>query len=185
MDGRSHPHPARRAPALPARRAPVPADRHPVAAYLASLSLGSRRTQAAALDTIAQLLGAPDARTLPWQALGPQHTVYVREALAARLAPATVNRALAALRRVLKWAWRLGLMTSEAYARAADVPTVTGSTVARGRALDPGELRALFTAIAAHPHPTIRARDAALLATLYGGGLRRAEVIALDVEDYD
>ncbi|HKA29306.1 MAG TPA: tyrosine-type recombinase/integrase [Candidatus Binatia bacterium] len=134
--------------------------------------------------TIAQLLGARDARSLPWQALGPQHTVYVREALAARLAPATVNRALAALRRVLKWAWRLGLMTSEAYARAADVPSVTGTTLPRGRALDGGELRALFATIAAGPHPPIRARDAALLATLYGGGLRRAEVVALDVADY-
>src|SRR5262249_21803595 len=179
------PSPVRCLPTLAAAEVPLAADRHPVGAYLASLSPGSRRTQAAALDLIAQLLGAPDARGLPWQYLGPQHTVYVREALAARLAPATVNRALAALRRTLKWAWRLGLMTSEAYARAADVPTVTGGTVARGRALDPGELRALFTAIAAHPHQTIRARDAALLATLYGGGLRRAEVVALDVEDYD
>src|SRR5262249_24585418 len=61
----------------------------------------------------------------------------------------------------------------------------TGSTLARGRALEAGELRALFATIAVHPHPAIRARDAALLAVLYGAGLRRAEAVALDVTDYD
>jgi site-specific recombinase XerD len=163
----------------------LPADRHPAAAYLASLAPSSRRTQGEALDAIARLLGAADRRALPWHRLGPQHVVYVREALAARLAPPTTNRHLCALRKTLRWAWRLALMDVEAYQRAADVQNVTGSTLARGRALDAGELRALFATIAVHPHPTIRARDAALLAVLYGAGLRRAEAVALNVTDYD
>jgi site-specific recombinase XerD len=163
----------------------LPADHHPAAAYLASLAPSSRRTQGAALDAIARLLGAVDRRALPWHRLGPQHVVYVREALAARVAPPTTNRHLCALRRVLRWAWRLGLMDVESYQRAADVQNVTGSTLARGRALDPGELRALFATIAAHPHPTIRARDAAMLSVLYGAGVRRAEAVAIDLADYD
>ena len=109
----------------------------------------------------------------------------VRESLAARLAPQTVNRRLCAVRRVLRWAWRLGLMDVEAYQRAADVQNVTGSTLARGRALDAGELRTLFATIAGHPHPAVRARDAAMLSVLYGAGVRRFEAVALDVTDYD
>src|SRR5262245_9982081 len=75
----------------------LPADQHPAAAYLASLAPSSRRTQGEALDAIARLLGAADRRALPWHRLGPQHVVYVREALAARLAPPTTNRHLCAL----------------------------------------------------------------------------------------
>jgi site-specific recombinase XerD len=176
---------APRPPALPTSGRPPRADQHPAATYLASLAPGSRRAQATALDQIAQLLGASDRQTLPWHRLGPQHVAFVREALAARLSPATVNRHLCALRRVLKWSWRLGLMDAEACERAADVASVRGSTLPRGRALDAGELHALFAAIATHPAPAVRARDAALLSVLYGGGLRRAEVVALDIEDYD
>jgi hypothetical protein len=118
--------------ALPVPTPALPPDHHPAAAYLASLAPSSRRTQGEALDAIARLLGAADRRTLPWHRLGPQHVVYVREALAARLAPPTTNRHLCALRRVLRWAWRLGLMHVEAYQRAADVQNVTGSTLRAG-----------------------------------------------------
>jgi integrase/recombinase XerD len=172
--------------ALVAARVESP-DRHPAAVYLAGLAPGSRRTMRQALDTVAGILtGAQaDAEALDWPRLRYQHTQAVRAALAARYAPATANKMLAALRGVLREAWRLGRMTAEDFHRAADLPAVRGSTLPRGRALTPGELRALFAAVAEDARPATRARDAALLAVLYGGGLRRAEVVALDVDDYD
>src|SRR2546422_2953990 len=172
--------------ALVAREA-CPADGHPAAVYLAGLAPGSRRTMRQALDVIAGLLtgGRADAEVLDLSALLYQHTQAVRAALVERYRPATANKMLAALRGVLREAWRLGQVTGEDHSRAADLTAVRGSTVPRGRALAAGELRALFTVVAADPRPATRARDAALLAVLYGAGVRRAEAVALTVADYD
>jgi site-specific recombinase XerD len=68
--------------------------------------------------------------------------------------------------------------------RAVDVRSIRGSTLPRGRALRAGELKALFAACAEDSGPS-GARDAALLALAYGCGLRRAEIAALDLSDYD
>jgi len=129
--------------------------------------------------------GRDDAETLDWASLRYQHTAAARSALAERYAPATANKVLAALRGVLRQAWRLGHMTAEDYRRAADLHPIVGKTLPSGRALSAGELRTLFATAAEEPHPATRTRDVALLAVLYGAGLRRAEVVALDVADYD
>jgi site-specific recombinase XerD len=161
------------------------ATEHPVLMYLARLAPGSRRTMRQSLDTVAAILssGRTDALTLDWSRLAYQHTAAVRAALAERYAPATANKMLAAIRGVLKEVWRLGQVDADAYQRAADIPPVRGERLLRGRQLSAGELRALFEACARDVTPAGR-RDAALLATLYGGGLRRAEAINLDLADY-
>lgn len=164
--------------------APARLGEHPAAVYLARLAPGSRRTMRAALATIAGLLtdGGADLSTLPWHLLRYQHTQAVRSLLAARYAPATANKHLAALRGVLAEAWRLGLIAGDDYQRAVDLPGVRGGALPRGRALSPGELRALFAACADGSPAGVR--DAALLAVLYGGGLRRAEAVSVDMSDF-
>jgi len=163
-----------------------PADGHAAAVYLARLAPGSRRTMRAALDLVAAMLtsGAADVETLNWSAIRYQHAQAVRSGLAERYKPATVNKALSGLRGVLREAWRLGLVTSEDYRRAADLEAVKGESLPPGRALSAGELKALLSACSADD-TAAGARDAALLALLYGGGLRRSEAVALDVSDYD
>jgi len=169
-----------------ARVVPVPADQHPAKVYIARLAPGSRRTMREALDTIAGILtsGECDAETCNWPATRYQHAQSVRSVLAAKYAPATANKMLAALRGVLKEGWRLGQIGAEEYHRAADLPAVKGETLPRGRALSSGELRALFAVCAADNTPA-GARDAAMLAVAYGAGLRRSEVVALDLADHD
>ncbi|MEO6457186.1 MAG: tyrosine-type recombinase/integrase, partial [Chloroflexia bacterium] len=80
--------------------------------------------------------------------------------------------------------WRLGQMDVEDYQRAADLGPVRGSQAERGRALGSAELASLFAACAKDKTPA-GCRDAALLATLYGCGLRRSEGVALDLADYN
>lgn len=160
------------------------ADRAPALVYLASLGTGSRRTMRAALGTVARLLsdGAHDVLSLPWHLVRHEHVAATRATLAERFAPSTARKMLAAVKGTLRAAWRLGLMDAETYRRAVDVEPVRGSRLPRGRALDAGELAALFRVCAADPSPA-GARDAALLALCYGTGLRRSEAVALDVSD--
>jgi integrase len=165
----------------------VPADRNPAVVYIARLGPGSRPHMRDSLRLIARLLTAgeiDDPACFPWALLRYQHTQAVRAQLAERYAPAGTNRHLAALRGVLKEAWRLGLLAAEEYTRAVDIESVRGERLPRGRELTPGELRALFEACAARGGAA-GARDAALTAILYGCGLRRAEAVALDVDHYN
>ncbi len=161
-----------------------PLDQNPAAVYLASLKPTGRRTQQQALDTIARLLGAPDCFNLDWPALRYQHTSAIMARLAETYKPATANKMRVALRRVLMEAWRLGQMTAEEYHRAADVKAITGETLPAGRELSPGEISALMTDCVNDMTPA-GARDAAIIALMYGVGLRREEVTTLDLADYD
>jgi integrase len=169
--------------------APPSRDRHPAAVYLARPAAGSRPTMHRALDTIASIVsaGREDAATLDWTSLRYQHTQAVRAVLAERYAPANANKHLSALRGVLKECWRLGLTSAEEHQRAADLETVRGTSLLRGRALSAGEVGGLLGACAldAGIGRAAGGRDAALLAVLYGAGLRRAEGVALDLADYD
>lgn len=91
---------------------------------------------------------------------------------------------ISALCGVITETWRLGLISSEECERAKDLAPIRGERLPRGRALTNGELRSLFESCAKDAG-TLNKRDAALLAILYGGGLRRSEAVALNIEDWN
>ena len=163
----------------------LPLDQRPAAVYVAGLAHGSRRTMRAALDKIAgMLITGADALTINWAALRFQHTAAIRSKLAEQYSAATANKMLSALRGALKAAWRLGQMSSDDYSRAVDLDRIAGSTLPAGRMLAAGEIAALLEACAKDA-TAAGARDGALIALLRAGGLRRAEVCGLDVDDYN
>lgn len=163
-----------------------PFDQNPAVVYLAGLNSDkARRTQKQALEVVAGLLtGSPDVLTCNWAGVNFQRTQAIRARLANRYAAATANRILSALRGTLKAAFLLGQTSAEDYQRAIMVKNVTGSTLPAGRELSGGELQALMSECEDDKTPA-GARDAAIIALMYSCGLRRAEVVALDFEDYD
>ena len=163
-----------------------PLDQNPALVFLAQQnSAEGRRSQRQGLEVIANLLtGSPDITACNWSALRFQHTAAIRAKLAERYSASTANRMLSALRGTLQAAWRLGQMDGEDYYKARDMGSVKGETLPTGRALSAGEIAALMTACENDPTPA-GARDAALIATMYPGGLRREEVAGLDLADYD
>jgi integrase len=172
---------------LAAELAPLNASpaRNPAAVYLASLSAGSRRTMLGALEAIVELVAPKlDARSFPWPALRYEHAQAIRSALADKYAPATVNKALCALRGVLRESWRLGYLDADSFQRAADLKPVRGQRLPAGRMLQAGEVRALFTSCASEGSKSA-ALDAVVLSLLLGCGLRRDEAVGLQLRDYD
>lgn len=160
---------------------------NPARAYLASLGKRSRRPIEGALVNIAEIIGRDESLDdIPWQGLRNDHMQAIRARLAERYSAATANLHLAALKGVLKSAWRQGLMTIDEYHRAIDVKPVPGGTLSqaeKGRHLTQGELTALINACL--DNTKAGARDLAIIAVGYACGLRRAEIAALDLADYN
>lgn len=172
---------------LPNLTIPVPEDSvNPALVYLSQLSASSRRTMLGALNAIATLVSAGklNAINFPWSELRYQHTQAIYVQLSDHYASSTTNKMMAALSRVLEEAWKLGLLSAEDYHRAIAIERKTGQRLLTGRALSIGEIQALFNACA-QDKSVKGSRDAALIAVLYGAGLRRSEVVALDLADWN
>lgn len=97
--------------------------------------------------------------------------------IAAELSPATVNRRLAALRSVINHANRAGLADWTLNVQSVKAKQYRDTT-------GPGVevVRQLLAATADTPKGS---RDRALIRLMFDRGLRRGEVVALDVADYD
>ena len=162
---------------------PIPLTLHPAAVYLSGLRHNSYRTMKYCLDTIASTLtdGDCDAMTLDWSKLRYHHTAAVRSALIDRFSPMTVNLMLSALRRVLLEAYKLDLMELEVYQKVVDVANLTGTSSPKGRALTVDEIQAIMATCQGNEPKNVR--DRAIIGVLRGGGLRRSELVNLELRD--
>ncbi len=161
---------------------PVQADQNPAAIYLASLAPTGRRAIKGRLQRVAELFNCP-LEGMPWHEIRYQHLEAIRAKLQdSDLAPSTINMTLYAVRGVAKSAFNLGQMTADDYARLCNVKPVRGERLPKGRALNIGEIAALLDTCAGTP---IGIRDAAIIALMYSAGLRRDELVSLDLENYD
>lgn len=158
----------------------------PVMLYLEQLSPAGRRTQRTNLERASRLLGGAGL-DYDWAALRSSHMELLRGLMKGQgYAPSSINGTLSALRGVARWAWHLSQMKLEDYERLRDVGLVrAGDERRRGaRALGLEEISSLFASCESE-RSLCALRDAALLALLYGGGLRREEACRLDVSAYN
>lgn len=165
----------------------LPIALNPARVYLASLSNGSHSTMVSALNMAAAVLTFRrcDHQTCPWWLLRVGHTKALRAWLMQNRAAATGNKALSAVRGALRAAWEMEQISTDDYMRAISVKAIPGSKPeqAAGRALAPGEFAALLR-VCASDKSAAGVRDAAILGLGVLGGLRRAEIAGLQVEQY-
>ena len=158
--------------------------------FLTMCTERSRYTMVACLHAAARILAPAEegsegyaraAQLFPWPSLKHDHVVYVMAALDGKNAsPARSNLIRSALRKMARVLFSLRLIDVDERQRIDDVPTAKGEREPRGRALDQRELRKLFRACERDETAAGR-RDAALIAVMFGGGLRRDEASKLDV----
>lgn len=157
---------------------------NPAVAYITRLgSLGSKRTVMSSLRIIAEMLGFTGIGSCPWHELKRPHILQIIFNLSEKgLSPATQNSYLSSIKGVCEEAWMLELMSAEDYQKIYKIPSVKGSRLASGRALEPTEVASLMTACSTDQR-SASIRDKAIVALLIGCGLRKAEVTSLKVED--
>ena len=156
-----------------------------VAAFLAGRRKATLRAYRQDLDDFRQFLGAASVAGVAAELLGSQpgaanETVlrYRAHLIDRGLAPATVNRRLAAIRSLVKLARTLGMV-----AWHLEVPGVRAEPYRDTRGPGVGGFEALMKAARGRRPKAIR--DRAILRLLYDLALRRGELCALSLHDVD
>jgi integrase len=168
------------------RRDPRPEKRNAAQRYLAKLVPSGRRSQRWALNemgTIWKRKPVKDGSRLAWSRISTGAIDRIREELAAKYAVATANRALVALRRVLRFSWQDQSLSYDDYLRLIDViEPIRGEGGLRGRAVPQIELDRLYAACDAD-RTASGARDGAVIALAHAAGMRAGEIVGMDLED--
>lgn len=160
---------------------------NPLAQYLARLLPSSQTTLRYVLQDAADRLGFPDTDIdeVPWHRLEPGHIGSLVAALREDgYAPNTSSLYVNALRGVMNEAWRLGLIDQDHLLRMRSVKPATGTRLGQGRNLRRSLIREMMQACEADPRPQ-GLRDAAVIALLYGTGMRKSESVNLDLAQVD
>jgi len=81
-------------------------------------------------------------------------------------------------------AWRMSLISQEHLLKMRSVKGIAGTRLAQGRNLKRSLIKELMEVCAADPRPQ-GLRDAAIIAVLYGSGMRKSESVNLDLNQVD
>ncbi len=156
----------------------------PVVLYLERLAPSSRQTMRYVLQDAADRLGVEDASIdeFPWHQLQPGHITALVAALREDgYAPNTSSLYVNAIRGVMNQAWQQSLITQDHLMKVRAVKAGGGSRLAKGRNLRRTLIRELIEVCAADPRPQ-GLRDAAIIAILYGSGMRKSESVNMDLQ---
>ncbi len=162
---------------------PLNAVQAPVALYLQRLAPSSRQTMRYVLQDAADRLGVDDVAIdeFPWHQLQPGHITALVAALRADgYAPNTSSLYVNAIRGVMNQAWQQSLITQDQLLKIRAVKAAGGSRLSKGRNLRRTLIRELMDVCEADPRPQ-GLRDAAIIAILYGSGMRKSESVNMDL----
>ncbi len=158
----------------------------PVTLYLESLAQSGQRSIRTQLTTAANIFEFEgDLERMPWPLLQYHHIAQVRSTLQKNGKSAnTINLTLSACRGVMKACFNLGLIQADQLMQINEVKRVRGKKLPSGRCLTQYESKALIT-VCKRDKTIVGKRDIAIIALMLATGLRRSEVITLNMSDYN
>lgn len=151
-------------------------------AYLLSLrSKLSRQKMGYFLNNVAKMTGNQSMFHCDWGTMRRHHVQGIIDLLIdAGRAPDTINTYLAGLKGVALEAWTMKQIDMENYQHIKQIKNVRGERIPKGRALERNEVVRLFKACDDDARSK-GVRDSAIFSILLGCGLRRGELVALDL----
>lgn len=172
------------------------AEKGPVTQYLNSIAEDGRAAMESGLRAIASITTSDVAWTdynrgideFPWWNLRKSHIADLMQRLAEDYKPNTIRRMISSLSQLMPLVRKQ--MPADEYLdlmevlRKAPKRLPNDDADPRGRALTDDEAHILIEAALGHPNKTKGARDAAIIAVMYGAGLRRVEVSRALHSDY-
>lgn len=122
---------------------------------------------------------------MPWSLLQYHHIANIRASLKKKgKSSNTINLTLSACRGVMKACFNLGLIKADQLMLINEIKRVRGKKLLAGRSLSSRETKALITAC--KRDKTVNGkRDLAVIVMMLATGLRRSEIVALDIADYN
>lgn len=158
----------------------------PAAAYLLSLqSDKSKVTMESTLNLVAGILKCSSWKDVSWNDLKRDHVHAIMATLAKQgLAPSTRNRYLAAIKGVMREAWRSGAISGDTYHRIQDVSSVKGTRLGRkGRVIPKADIYRLLDRSSENSDTILNVRNRAIVALMLTSGLRKSEICQLKTDD--
>ena len=157
----------------------------PVTLYLQGLAPTGRKSITSQLKTAAAILDFEgELEEMPWNIIEYHHLAKIRNTLQERHKAAnTINLTLAGLKGVMKACFNLGLISADQLMRLNDIKRVRGKRLPSGRSLTTQEIKKLYRACT-QDKTAAGKRDHAILTIMLATGIRRSEVIAINIEDY-
>ena len=158
----------------------------PFTLYLNSLAPSGRRSMKSQLSSVLKLMDyIGDPTCFPWSNLKYVHIVKIKNILLEQgKAANTINTTIAAINGVMRTAFNMGLLSADDYMRIKLIKRVNSHKLPVGRELKRSELKKML-ACCKRDNDALGVRDAAIIALMVSTGLRRSEVVALNIEDYD
>jgi len=157
----------------------------PVTLYLQGLVPTGRRSIKSLLKTAVAIINFEgELEQMPWNIIEYQHLATIRNTLQEQGKSAnTINLTLAGLKGVMKACFNLGIINGDQLMRLNDIKRVRGKRLPSGRSLSKQEIKKLYR-VCAQDKSAAGKRDYAIIAIMLATGIRRSEVIAINIEDY-